>query len=311
MDALSAFEKSKSPEYMPVDASSEGDNEDDSLMNHRWKPVNSRMSRVYVYAARVSGVLIYTILLVTVTSWWWQRERLHGPGVIKSPLTPHIQYEEKFFPKMDTHKYSIMGPPSPELDAKWDDLTQFFFTEFPYDDMKKLGREKEAIQLPNGNFMVLYTVNHLLHCLKRLHHSRHPEYYYPNMTEQEKIKGNKHDMHCLEDLVQEVICHADTAPYTTRWYQKDPRPTGNSDIAHECVNWDMLKAELKRKHVNPWEPGLLIHPVFGPVVPDGKNTVFPERMGFPNDFLHVGETEEEYEERARKFGISSGRGDSK
>lgn len=83
MDALSAFEKSKSPEYMPVDASSEGDNEDDSLMNHRWKPVNSRMSRVYVYAARVSGVLIYTILLVTVTSWWWQRERLHGPGVIK------------------------------------------------------------------------------------------------------------------------------------------------------------------------------------------------------------------------------------
>ena len=28
---------------------------------------------------------------------------------------------------MDTHKYSIMGPPSPELDAKWDDLTQCKF----------------------------------------------------------------------------------------------------------------------------------------------------------------------------------------
>lgn len=70
-------------------------------------------------------------------------------------------------------------------------------------------------------------------------------------------------VHCLEDLVQEVICHADTAPYTTRWYQKDPRPTGNSDILHECVNWDMLKDEFKRKHVNPWEPGLLVHPVFG------------------------------------------------
>ncbi|KAG5933338.1 hypothetical protein E4U60_004520 [Claviceps pazoutovae] len=124
---------------------------------------------------------------------------------------------------MDTHKYSIMGLPSPEVDAKWDDLTQY------------------------------------------------------------------------------------TAPYTTRWYQKDPRPTGNSDILHECVNWDMLKEEFKRKHVNPWEPGLLVHPVFGPVVPDGKNTVFPERMGFPNDFLHVGETEEKYEERIHRLGISSGR----
>ncbi|KAG5982194.1 hypothetical protein E4U55_002212 [Claviceps digitariae] len=304
MEKISAVEKSKSLEYMPIDASSDGENEDDSLMNHRWKPVNSRISRFYTYTAQIAAVLLYSILLITVTSWWWQRERLHGPGVIKTPLTPYIHYEEKLFPKMNTHKYSIMGPPSPELDAKWDDLTQFFFTEFPYEDMKRLGREKEAIQLPNGNFMVLYTVNHLLHCLKRLHHSRHPEYYFPNMTEEEKIKANKHDMHCLEDLVQEVICHADTAPYTTRWYQKDPRPTGNSDIAHECVNWDLLKAELKRKHVDPWEPGLLVHPVFGPVVTDGKNTVFPERMGFPNEFLHVGETEEEHQERAHRYGIS-------
>ncbi|KAG5956814.1 hypothetical protein E4U57_002277 [Claviceps arundinis] len=307
MDKLPTFEKTKSVDYMPIDASSEGENEDDSLINPRWTPVTSRVSRVYSNAARIAGIFLYSIFLVTITSWWWKRERLHGPGVISSPLTPYVHYEEKAFPKMDTHKYSIMGPPSPEVDAKWDELTQFFFTEFPYEDMKKLGRENEAIQLPNGNFMVLYTVNHLLHCLKRLHHSRHPDYYFPNITEAEKIKGNKHDMHCLEDLVQEVICHADTAPYTTRWYQKDPRPTGNSDILHECVNWDMLKEELKRKHVNPWEPGLLVHPVFGPVVPDGKNTVFPERMGFPNDFLHVGETEEEYEERIHRLGISSGR----
>lgn len=25
---------------------------------------------------------------------------------------------------MDTHKFSIMGAPSPELDAKWEELTQ-------------------------------------------------------------------------------------------------------------------------------------------------------------------------------------------
>ena len=45
----------------------------------------------------------------------------------------------------------------------------------------------------------------------------------------------------------------------------------------------------------------------GPVVTSGKDTVFPERMGFPNDFLHVGETEEEYEQRIHELGISSGR----
>ncbi|KAG6129635.1 hypothetical protein E4U38_004993 [Claviceps purpurea] len=308
MDKLPALKKTESlDDYMPVNVSSEGENEDDSLINHIRRPVTPRMSRDYSYTIRITFALLYSILLITGTSWWWKRERLHGPGVTSSPLTPHIHYEEKFFPKMDTHKFSIMGAPSPELDAKWEELTQFFFTEYPYENMKKLGREKEAIQLPNGNFMVLYTVNHLLHCLKRLHHSRHPDYYYPNMTEKERIKGNKHDMHCLEDLVQEVLCHADTAPYTTRWYQKDPRPTGNGNIAHECVNWDMLAAEFKRKHVNPWEPGLLIHPILGPVVPDGKSTIFPDRVGFPEGFLHVGETEEKYEEKNHRVGTSTGR----
>lgn len=70
-------------------------------------------------------------------------------------------------------------------------------------------------------------------------------------------------VHCLEDLVQEVMCKADVSPYTSRWYAKDPRPTGNSDIAHECVNWDLLRAEFKKRHVNPWEPGMIVHPIFG------------------------------------------------
>ncbi|KAH7401406.1 hypothetical protein BKA66DRAFT_565048 [Pyrenochaeta sp. MPI-SDFR-AT-0127] len=303
------LEKCSPPEYVPVadDESSEGGEEEDGLIYRRLRPVASRMKRFWSYLVRFTTIMLYSVLLITITSAWWHTRILRGPGIIDSPLAPYIQYEEKFFPKMDTHNYSVMGPPSPEVDANWRELTQFFFTEYPYDAMKKLGRENQAIQLPNGNFMVLYTVNHLLHCLKRLHHSRHREYYYPNMTEEEKIKGDKHDMHCLEDLVQEVICHADVAPYTTRWYQKDPRPTGNSDIAHSCVNWDLLKSELRRKHVNPWEPGLLVHPVFGPVVTEGKDTVFPERMGFPNDFLHVGETEAEYRQRIHELGISSGR----
>ncbi|KAG6005654.1 hypothetical protein E4U21_007770 [Claviceps maximensis] len=221
MDKVLVMEKSKSPEYMPVGASSEDGNEDDSLMNYRWNPSKS------------------------------------------PPLTPYIQYEKKFLQKMGGHENSIMGPPSPEVDAKWEELTQFFFTEFPYEEMKKLGREKEAIQLPNGNFIVVYAVNHLLHCLKRVHHSQYPDHYFPNMTEHQKIEAKQHDMHCFEDLIQQAMCHGDTAPYTTLWHKKDPRPTGRSDIAHECVNWDMLTAELKRKHVDPWEPGLLIHPEFG------------------------------------------------
>lgn len=47
--------------------------------------------------------------------------------------------------------------------------------------------------------------------------------------------------------------------------------------------------------------------LLGPVVPDGKSTIFPDRVGFPEGFLHVGETEEEYEEKNHRVGTSAGR----
>lgn len=59
------------------------------------------------------------------------------------------------------------------------------------------------------------------------------------------------------------MCKADMSPYTSRWYAKDPRPTGNSDIEHECVNWDLIRGAFKERHVDVWKPGNIVHPIFG------------------------------------------------
>lgn len=42
---------------------------------------------------------------------------------------------------------------------------QYFYAEIPKEYMQKLGREKEGIRLPNGNYLANYAFIHQLHCL--------------------------------------------------------------------------------------------------------------------------------------------------
>lgn len=56
------------------------------------------------------------------------------------------------------------------------------------------------------------------------------------------------------------MCKGDESPLTMRWLDDVPKPNGNSDIAHECVNWDLLMEEFARIYV---PPSVFVHPKFG------------------------------------------------
>lgn len=61
--------------------------------------------------------------------------------------------------------YGLVGQPSEELDKNWSNIMQYFYAEIPKEYMQKLGREKEGIRLPNGNYLANYAFIHQLHCL--------------------------------------------------------------------------------------------------------------------------------------------------
>ncbi|KAF2803866.1 uncharacterized protein BDZ99DRAFT_164503 [Mytilinidion resinicola] len=114
---------------------------------------------------------------------------------------------------------------------------------------------------------------HQLHCLKRVHHSYWPDRYYPNITEVEENNLQEYNLHCLQMLMNVVMCKADADPETLRWVEESKFPLGNRTSPHECVNWDTLREGTKRSRVDPFAPGVLVHPKFGPVVPDGRETI--------------------------------------
>lgn len=70
-------------------------------------------------------------------------------------------------------------------------------------------------------------------------------------------------VHCLEMVIEGVMCKADETPLTLRWLDNTPLPTGNRSIEHECVNWDRITEGLEKYKVDPFVPGVFVHPKFG------------------------------------------------
>jgi hypothetical protein len=81
-------------------------------------------------------------------------------------------------------------------------------------------------------------------------------------------------------LVEAIMCKADETPLTMIWFDNSILPGGNRTVAHECVNWDRLLEGMDEIKVDPFEPGVLVHPKFGPVVPDGRYTTLDNRIGY-------------------------------
>ncbi|KAB5578043.1 hypothetical protein GE09DRAFT_952091 [Coniochaeta sp. 2T2.1] len=176
--------------------------------------------------------------------------------------------------------YPLVGQPSDELDARWSNLMQYFYAQVPASYMKKLGREKTGIRLENGNYLANFAWVHQLHCIKRLHQAHFPERYYPNMTDFERELQQEHSLHCLQMLVEAIMCKADETPLTMIWFDNSILPGGNRTIAHECVNFDTLLKGMDEIKVDPFEPGVLVHPKFGPVLPNGRQTQLDNRIGY-------------------------------
>lgn len=77
-------------------------------------------------------------------------------------------------------------------------------------------------------------------------------------------------------LADSVMCNADVVPVPIVWRDKTPMPTGDFNVAHECVDWDLLHEGMLEKRIDPWEKGTFVHPIFGEVT----SHVGENRIGF-------------------------------
>jgi hypothetical protein len=59
------------------------------------------------------------------------------------------------------------------------------------------------------------------------------------------------------------MCHADITPLTFHWGTRQEVPVGNFNGKHQCANWDGIENWSQERMFDPFEPGVMVHPVFG------------------------------------------------
>ncbi|PSK46510.1 protoheme IX farnesyltransferase [Elsinoe australis] len=222
--------------------------------------------------------LLYTAAIVAVCEWrnssfsFAQRESLVVPNLLKDS----IRYVPLTYGDTDVMTHPLFGEPTDELEKNWHELLQYSDVRVPKEEMRRLGREYQGVQFPDGDYYGMVTAHHDLHCLMRFHHHFYLDHYFPNITEEERVLEARHSVHCLDRIKKSIMCLPDTTLTTMRWLDFTPLPSANWSTPRSCMDWSLIDGWAKNNWVNVRAENMMVHPTFGPVA---HNTNGTNRIG--------------------------------
>ena len=76
------------------------------------------------------------------------------------------------------------------------------------------------------------------------------------------VTDGKQD-HCVDDIRQALMCHADTSIVTFDWKPQYRRPWPNFSIDHTCVKWEALDDWASERSFSAFDQKSLVHPELG------------------------------------------------
>ncbi|OQV05015.1 hypothetical protein CLAIMM_09819 [Cladophialophora immunda] len=170
------------------------------------------------------------------------------PQIAWSPLQHLLEYDVKVFKSAfggDIDR-RYQGPPSPEIDANWDDLYNFGSTMLNTYEAAHLPNKTWPIVQEPGNYIAVIDVFHHLHCLNMIRKALHPEYYVPHdwsdAIQEDNLLGELHLDHCVDSIRQSLMCMSDVSVIPWQWDTSDStsKPVGN--IVHTCRNFDAIRS---------------------------------------------------------------------
>ncbi|KAI1203434.1 hypothetical protein F5X97DRAFT_340617 [Nemania serpens] len=192
----------------------------------------------------------------------------------RNPLKNKIVYEEHRFElqaiyahngTVNRHKpTNFTGPPRPELEEAWDSLMKNSEVRVSKEELGGFKNDDSIVELSDGSgYYVTISAYHGLHCVRRLHKYIWADHYYPEVTEREAFLLKGHTEHCLDWLRQYVQCHADPTLSPIHWTTVDGIPVSKDVGNRMCVSWGPFEEWMAEHSFDPFEPGLLVHPLFG------------------------------------------------
>ncbi|KAL2060281.1 hypothetical protein VTL71DRAFT_9676 [Oculimacula yallundae] len=158
----------------------------------------------------------------------------------------NITSQELYNQPLDPNEVTYIGPPSPAIDAAWKNLLHAQYIALSTSETAQIPAAHRAPIFYNGehNFMEL-SVFHNLHCLNEL---RLTLDHGHEKSEDWMHEGRAHLDHCVDQIRQALMCHADLTPVPMMPVVGGPERSilGNGEV-HTCRDFDAIWAWVEER----------------------------------------------------------------
>ncbi|KAL1981351.1 hypothetical protein VTN96DRAFT_2742 [Rasamsonia emersonii] len=229
----------------------DNDNDSDDVVPVKFRKaaasIRSHHRSWWIWAVHLLIILLEIAVAAALLLTWKSK----STTTTCSPLRKHelefaadiVKYEDVKFAASGFHEHDetrtiFEGPPGPEVDRAWWNLTHVGVIGLTAEQNSKLATPSvESIRQP-GVYPVAIGMFHQLHCINylRIQLDLQPG-DDPNEDEEAR---RKHKTHCIDYLRQVVQCHGDLTPIAL-WY--DDSYVGYSfdhAVVHSCRNFDAI-----------------------------------------------------------------------
>ncbi|KAL3420087.1 hypothetical protein PVAG01_08586 [Phlyctema vagabunda] len=272
-----------SPESPSRTSQDESSEEDAAFLQRERATRIIRRHRTWTYIFGTGNILFFVLNVALFLNFraWLRKDatksvldtRFDGLTISSSHWTaPAIKYElHGFDDEYQQHLSPYRGEKRPELDRAWQDLVRGTNIRVPAPGFAPAtdggSWERKIVDLHDnvGGLMGMPAYVHNLHCLKVIRQYVQPE-AYPEIAERYKPPPGKlmstHIDHCIDELRQSELCHADMTIFMFEWQEEFELPQSHNGTQHICADRDRLDGWIKNHEVRP-QNGMIVNPWTG------------------------------------------------
>jgi Mycotoxin biosynthesis protein UstYa len=160
----------------------------------------------------------------------------------------------------DTDHSIFRQPPSPAVDAAWNNLSNLNSIWVSSSDIVRMGKDPKSVAKYPESFNLgldAYAAEldslHKIHCLNSLRKEIYFDYYFGDKYPDGKTPElhQAHTSHCLYVLLQHLMCEASTDIVTREWVEGQIHPYPDFSINRQCGDFNaLLKWQEGRRVTN-------------------------------------------------------------
>lgn len=187
-----------------------------------------------------------------------------GPFLERIDLGDPVPRLEKneLFDRPNPYKI-YRGPPSKEVDAAWEAISDVGVVLISGEDVRKVGKDtSQTVKAPthwgygDDAYLAQLDGQHRIHCLNILRKWMHYDHYFkPHLGDDPGIIQLSHRDHCLVLLLQTLTCQVSMDVITHNWMDTQGYPVPDFNMNRKCMNHDRIVEwqEKNRITMEQWD----------------------------------------------------------